>query len=190
MIRTITGTVTDSGSGWVVIEVNGIGYYVACPVTTNVSTRATVTLYTYLAVRETALDLYGFSTDSERAMFSLLLNIPKIGPKSAHQIMGQATPQLLAEAAHKNDAAYLHKLSGIGKKTCENVVQYLNQKLEDLPVSFATTGSATDAVQTDAIDALVALGYDVTSARETILALDTDDASVNTLVTLALKYIK
>jgi Holliday junction DNA helicase RuvA len=190
MIRSVTGTIDTLGENWIVVNVHGIGYLVACPTLQNHFTEnSTVTLHTYLAVRETALDLYGFPEKSELTMFELLLNIPKIGPKSALQILTQATPTLLIEAAQKNDAVYLHKLSGIGKKTAENIVQYLHGKLDKLPNTATTTNELTN-VQTDAIDVLVSLGYDMTTARETILAQTTETATVNSLVTQALKEIK
>lgn len=189
MIRSLRGDVLDSADGWVEVDVHGVGYLVAVPVTTNLpGINEPIHLYTYLAVRETALDLYGFTDKNERLMFEVLLGIPKVGPKSALQILGQATPTLLVEAAEKNDPVYLQKLSGIGKKTCENIVQYLTNKRDTLPIVTTTTADLTNT-QTDAIDALIALGYDTTTARDAILALETTDATVNSLVTQALKQI-
>ena len=86
-------------------------------------------------------------------MFELLMDVPKIGPKSALQVMNQASPTLLVEAISKKDAQYLHKLSGIGKKTCENIVQFLHDKVEgmafasDLQVVSNLTDAQTDAQQ-------------------------------------------
>jgi Holliday junction DNA helicase RuvA len=192
MIRSLTGTIKDIGSNYLVVDVRGVGYLVASPtLTNNYSLDQTVFLNTYLAVRETALDLYGFPQKSELEMFELLLAIPKIGPKSALQIMTQATPTLLAEAAHKNDGLYLHKLSGIGKKTAEKIVEFLNKKLDSLPTSIQIDTSIPDLnqIQTDAIDALVALGYDILTAREVIINMKEENATVNILVTKALKQI-
>lgn len=190
MIRMITGTIEDVGENWLIVNVHGIGYLVACPtLASSFTENTTVTLYTHLAVRETALDLYGFPQKAELEMFELLLSIPKVGPKSALQIMTQASPTLLIEAAQKGDAVYLHKLSGIGKKTAENIVGHLSKKLDKLPSSIATPSENLSAVQTDAIDALVSLGYDLTTARETILDLPSEKATVNSLVTQALKAI-
>jgi Holliday junction DNA helicase RuvA len=191
MIRSLTGTIDALGENSLVVNVHGVGYLVGCPTLQNHFTEgSTVTLHTYLAVRETALDLYGFPEKAELAMFELLLNIPKVGPKSALQILCQATPNLLIEAAQKNDGVYLHKLSGIGKKTAENIVQYLHSKLGSLPAAVSAPIDHLSATQTDAIDVLVSLGYDMTTARETILALSVADSTVNTLVTQALKQIK
>jgi len=190
MIRLIRGTIEEVGENYLVVDVNGLGYQVHCPTTQNsFKENDTVTLHTYLAVRETALDLYGFPEKAELNMFELLLGVPKIGPKSALQIMTQATPALLSEAAQKNDGVYLHKLSGIGKKTAENIVQYLHNKLDKMPQA-STAAEGLNAVQTDAIDALVSLGYDINTARETILGLNEENPTVNSLVTKALKQMQ
>ena len=187
----LTGTIEDIGENTLVVNVAGIGYLVNCPILQNsFALDTTVTLHTYLAVRETALDLYGFPQKTELEMFELLLGIPKIGPKSALQILTQATPTLLIEATQKNDGSYLHKLSGIGKKTAENIVQYLHGKQERFPISVESSSDTLSAIQTDAIDVLVSLGYDTATARETILDLSTTEATVNSLVTKALQQIK
>ncbi len=190
MIRKLTGTIEEIGDNWLVLDVRGVGYLVGCPVLQNqLIEGTTVSLHTHLAVRETALDLYGFPHHTELQMFELLLGVPKIGPKSALQILTQATPALLTEAAQKNDGVYLHKLSGIGKKTAENIVQHLNKKLDSLPETLTSTTASLTTIQTDAIDALVSLGYDTATAREIILDITVENATVNSLVTTALKQI-
>ncbi len=192
MIRTLKGKIEQSGDNWLIINVHDVGFLVSCPViSSQIESGQTVTLHTYLAVRETALALYGFVSQGELSMFELLLGIPKVGPKSALQILCLATPTLLSEAAQKNDAVYLQKLSGIGKKTCENIIQYLQKKLDKLPATNTSPDrSDLNQTQTDAIDALVSLGYDTTESRNTILKMFTKDSTVNSLVTQALKQIK
>lgn len=191
MIRTLTGFVSDIGNGWIIINVHDVGYLVGCPTATgNFILGGTLTLHTYLAVRETALDLYGFSTKTELEVFELLLTVPKIGPKSALQILNQASPSLLVESINKKDGSYLHKLSGVGKKTCENIVQFLHGKTDRLIGPNNATMPTTDDAQSDAIDALISLGYEAVTAREAILQLPSEGATVNSLVTQALKRIK
>jgi Holliday junction DNA helicase RuvA len=191
MIRTLTGNIQEIKDNLIVIGVHDIGYLVRCLSTPQqFNLNQTVTLYTYLAVRETALDLYGFTDPIELKMFELLLGVPKVGPKSALQILNQSTPTLLVEATHKNDSVYLSKLSGIGKKTAENIIQYLHGKIEKLPEIGSTKAENLNQVQTDAIDTLISLGYDTTTARDIILKLSNDESTVNTLVTQALKQIQ
>lgn len=191
MIRLLTGEIAAVTDGYVTIVVNGVGYLVgATTKTTHFKIGENITLHTHLAVRENALDLYGFTTTSELELFELLLNVPKIGPKSALQVLSQASPALLVEAISKKDDAYLHKLSGIGKKTCENIVLALHDKIERL--AFAadfTTSTSMSGEQTDAIDALVSLGYELTTARETIKNLEGEGVSTNELIRQALKQM-
>jgi len=191
MIRTLTGTITRANNQSIILDVRGVGYLVGTPnMDGGLQTDDSVTLHTYLAVRETALTLFGFTSEFELEMFELLLNIPKIGPKSALQILTQATPNLLIEAAQKNDGVYLHKISGIGKKTSENVVQYLHGKVSDFESVPNTPVDNFTQTQTDAIDALVSLGYELSAARETVKHLANKDSTVNSLVTQALKQIQ
>jgi Holliday junction DNA helicase RuvA len=190
MIRLLTGEIASVTDGYVVIVVNGVGYLVGTSTkTTNFKVGENVTLHTHLAVRETALDLYGFLSLSELDLFELLLLVPKIGPKSSLQILNQASPTLLLEAIGKKDAGYLHKLSGIGKKTCENIVQFLHDKVEGMALaSDFVAGGGLSAAQTDAIDALVSLGYDLTTARETVKAIG-EHATPNEIIKQALKQM-
>jgi holliday junction DNA helicase RuvA len=191
MIRLLTGEIVSVTDGYVVVVVNGIGYLVGTSTkVTHYTVGENVTLHTHLAVRENALDLYGFLSMSELDVFELLMLVPKIGPKSALQIMNQASPTLLLEAIGKKDAAYLHKLSGIGKKTCENIVQFLHDKIDGMVFAsdFIVGGGLTDT-QTDAIDALVSLGYDLTTAREAVKNLSDGTATTNDLIKQALKQM-
>lgn len=189
MIRMLTGEIANVAEGYVTIVVGGIGYLVGTSTkTTFYKVGENVTLHTHLAVRETALDLYGFTSPAELEMFELLMDVPKIGPKSALQVMNQASPTLLVDAIGKKDAQYLHKLSGIGKKTCENIVQFLHDKIEGLAFSADyQIGTALTDAQTDAIDALVSLGYDLTTARASVK--DLEGLSANDLIRQALKQM-
>jgi Holliday junction DNA helicase RuvA len=189
MIRQLTGTITHIENNALILNVNGVGYLIYTPTNTTIHTlHAKASIHTYLAVRETALDLYGFTTDVERRLFELLLSVSKIGPKSALAVMCQASPTLLIEQIAANEPAQLHKLSGVGKKTCENIVSHLHEKLGDLATHITPTGPI-DAKQTDAIDALVALGYDAASAREIVQSLNTEENSVNDIITKALQKL-
>ena len=192
MIRSLEGKVSAITDNSIVVVVNGIGYQVF----TNTGRREfipdqTVFVYTYLAVRETALDLYGFTERDELTYFELLLNIPKIGPKSALGILNQADTSLLYSSALENDPDQLHKLSGIGKKTCINIVNYLSGKIDSLPVSSADSPIANTQLsssQIDAIDALITLGYDPKEARSYVTKMDNTD-DTKTLVQAVLKQI-
>ncbi len=193
MIRQITGTAIDVSPTHVVVSVGGVGYliYISTPPSAFLLNHE-VSLWTHLAVRENALDLYGFLTRDELWFFELLLTLPKIGPKSASQIMAAADLELLKKAILENDAGYLSKLSGIGKKTAEKVVTGLQDKVEEMGV-VGMAGVAADESGTqymsDAIDALVSLGYPQSDARRAVQQLPASVTNANEAVRAALKSL-
>jgi Holliday junction DNA helicase RuvA len=150
-----------------------------------------VFFHTYLAVRETALDLYGFLEADELTFFELLLSVPKIGPKSALQVLSLADVSILSTAILQQDPDHLHKMAGIGKKTAINIVTALAGKVDAMSISKDTAisiGTQLSPAQVDAIDALITLGYDPKEARTYIMKLDkTED--VKTLIQAVLKQI-
>lgn len=186
MIRMLRGTVADVAMGQVVLDVQGVGYLVSVRPEDagNARIGSELSLFTYLAVREDALDLYGFSTRDDLAMFELLIDLPKIGPKSALAILSQANIELLKKAIVSDDAAYLSKMSGMGKKTAEKIVQGLKDKFEG-----GTETSLGERGNSDTIDALIALGYSEREAREAVARLDPSLTDTNTRVKEALRSL-
>jgi Holliday junction DNA helicase RuvA len=172
MIAYLSGTVLEKTLDSIVLNVNGVGYLVT--VTGKILQEAEVgneiAISTYLAVRETAMDLYGFSDKSELEMFELLLTISGIGPKSAMGIMSSTTVETLTEGIGSGDAAYLSKMSGIGKKNAEKIILGLKDKIGDLSSAQDSNSSAPQSNNTVAIDALVSLGYSERESRETVQA--------------------
>ena len=177
MIRQLRGTLLESGELEVVIDVGGVGYLVHTPDAAFFAIGGEARLHTHLAVRENALDLYGFAETETLRVFELLLTLPKIGPKSALQILAQADVSLLREAVNKNDAGYLSKLSGIGKKSAEKIVVGLRDKLGTADNDAATSEIPHAA---DTIDALIALGYAPNDARRIFIEVITADPSLST----------
>lgn len=198
MIRCLSGMVVSQDLNWIVIDVNGVGYQVfTSEVGDNFTLNENTTLYTYLSVRETALDLYGFRTEEELEIFELLITLPKIGPKSASQILHQADISLLKKAVFNKDSNYLSKMSGIGKKSAEKIVTGLGELFEKKGLieqnETETSGAGTNQQQTsDTIDALVTLGYSEGDARMAVLEVTkmnpetTDSAD---LLKQALKFL-
>lgn len=191
MIRLLEGIVADESPKGLVVSVGGIGYFVHTTSKIHPQAGGPIRLFTYLAVRETALDLYGFRTQGELDFFELLLTIPKIGPKSALQILDQADVSLLVESINLGDAAHLSKLSGIGKKTAEKIVLDLRDKIE--PFTLATTADTSSAneVYTDAFDTLITLGYNPTAVRQVLDTFSFINAEVTTsqIVKVALQKL-
>ena len=192
MIRQITGTVCDTEPGGVVVNVAGIGYLIHTNLDlTKLAHSAPLTLHTYLAVRETALDLYGFLTRDELDVFEQLLTIPKIGPKSALEILCKADVLLIKTAVANGDPDHLTKLSGITKKTAEKIVVGLKDSWDAAAMIAITTAdtAADDALIRDTIDALIALGYPQADARRAAQQLPTSITSTNEAVKLALQIL-
>lgn len=190
MVRMIRGEVVDIAVNNVVVDVSGVGYLIYVRNSASFTYREEVHLWTHLAVRETALDLYGFVTRDELGVFELLLTLPKIGPKSALQILAQADISLIKQAVAEQDASYLAKLSGIGKKTAEKIVLELKDKFDDVFIAGgATAGAAPTSRAADLVDALISLGYSPTDAREVAREVPADITDTSEAIKIALKRL-
>lgn len=190
MIHQLTGTTTHTSPTHIVLDVQGVGYGISIRSTDEFVIGSTITLHTYLAVRETALDLYGFADRSGKELFELLLSVPKIGPKSAMDVLSKADTRLLLECIHTEDPSRLQKQSGIGKKTCENIVSNLKDKVEpsvEIAGEMSETATKLNSAQTDAIDALVSLGFDPKTARDHVRSKESENLNVSELVSSALQ---
>ncbi|MBI4086700.1 Holliday junction branch migration protein RuvA [Candidatus Kaiserbacteria bacterium] len=186
MIRFIRGEVLDIGTFAVTVDVGGIGYLIHTPSTSGgFAVGEPAAFHTHLAVRENALDLYGFLTTEELDMFLLLIGLPKIGPKSAMLIMSQADVALLRKAALSGDASYLSKISGIGKKSAEKIVMGLREKFgaEDIAL-----GDYSDTDH-DVMDALITLGYSQKESRDALKKMSPELTETNARIKAALKLL-
>ena len=171
MISRITGTIVYFDTKFVVLETNGVGYKVAVSpdIFTKLSKDAPLTLWTYLAVRENALDLYGFLSMSELNFFELLITISGIGPKTAMGILNVASVHSLETAIHTGDTSHLTKISGIGKKVAEKIVMELKDKV--ITASHSPEQEENIKNDSDVLEALKSLGYNPTEARDTLKKL-------------------
>jgi holliday junction DNA helicase RuvA len=166
MIGSVTGEVTAIRTGYAIISAGGVGYKVAATRSTlaALSINSPASLWTHLIVREDVLDLYGFETESEMVFFEMLLSVSGIGPKSALGILDIASIDTLRSAISSGNATYLTSFSGIGKKTAEKIVLELRDKV-------GASAPATDASlrgDEDALEAMRALGYSATEARDAL----------------------
>lgn len=171
MIGHLKGVILHQDLKSIILDVSGVGYKVF----TNTTTLPTqvglpIELWTYLAVRENALDLYGFITQEELHFFELLMTVSGIGPKSAMGILGIATIPNLRHAISSGDVSHLTKVSGIGKKNAEKIVLELKDKLEGLSVDMSHSVSG----DVDALEALKSLGYGEREAREALKKAEGD----------------
>jgi Holliday junction DNA helicase RuvA len=187
MIAKLTGEVIDITPARIVLDVGGVGYLVSVTHGSGYALGTKISMHTYLAVRENALDLYGFSTRDSLTMFEQLIKLPKIGPKTAMQILSQTELEVLKKAIQTNDPTYLSKMSGIGKKSAEKIVAGLKDLFEDS--TFLSTTESPHHIDADVIDALIALGYSQRDAQQAVQKIPEDITDTNTRIKHALKYI-
>lgn len=204
MISYIKGRLENTSEGSIVVETGGIGYMIVVP--TSVIARlpgigSTVTIYTYMAVREDAIVLYGFLELDDEHMFEKLITVNGIGPKGAVGILSVLTPDELRFAILSDDVKTISKAPGIGPKTAGRLVLELKDKV-DLKESFelmsahisgdaaAATGNVSGDVKNEAVQALVVLGYSQSEALKAVSSVvASEDAGVEQILKLALKSL-
>jgi Holliday junction DNA helicase RuvA len=188
MIASIRGKITDIGNRYIVVEAGNIGYkvYVTDDTLHLIQLGKDVFLWTHLAVREDSQDLYGFMSKKERDFFGLLINISGIGPKTALNILSLVPDDALISAAKTGSIAHLVKVSGIGRKTAEKIVMELRDKLDAFESSSSDAGMLSDS---DTIEALKSLGYDIDDAREALKNIDKNISDTGDKVKAALKIL-
>lgn len=187
MIRTLRGTVSNLVPGSLVIDVGGVGYFVRILPDFAPLFEDTITIHTYLAVRENALDLYGFATSAELDMFELLLTIPKVGPKSAMQFLSQARVSVIKRAIITEDPQYLARLSEISTKNAEKIVLALKGKLDEYDYTEDERGEDSGFdIRAEVAEALIALGYTPKDARDVARELSTEITDINVALRIAL----
>ncbi|MBC8609794.1 Holliday junction ATP-dependent DNA helicase RuvA [uncultured Ruminococcus sp.] len=195
MIYSLHGILKVTEPNFVVVDVGGVGYGVKTTLTT-VSTLPPVGeevfLYTYLHVREDAMELYGFYDASELNCYKMLISVNGVGPKAALSILSDHTPEQFALCVASGDAKALTKSAGIGLKTAQRIVLELKDKVSKEQVADGVTGrrAAPAAVATgnaaEAISALVVLGYPQSEAAAVISSLD-PSTSVEDMIKAGLK---
>lgn len=192
MIGFIKGTIEDIEEDRAVVDCNGIGYNIFMPssVLSNISIGATVKIYTYLAVREDAMNLFGFLGKQDLDIFKKLITVSGIGPKGGLSIMSVMTADEVRMAIITGDHKAISKAPGVGVKTAMKVIVELKDKVNLEDVSFVSGAAAPveSNLQKEAVMALVALGY---SEHESALAVKKVDGAlyedVETLIKEALR---
>jgi Holliday junction DNA helicase RuvA len=175
MIGKLTGTLASAGAdGQCIVDVGGVGYAVRVPTLAAPTLAGRVSLYIHTAVRDDAIDLYGFPDEDGLAFFRQLMSVSGIGPKTALSIMSVADVQSLRRAIALGDAAALTKVFGLGKKSAERIVVELRDKfMQDIE---RRGGSAAPQGDGEVIEALVALGYSAAEARAALKGLGEEGA--------------
>ncbi len=192
MIGYIEGEIVHTDErGIVVLTAGGIGYKVFLaeggPRGPTLGDR--IALWTHLAVREDALDLYGFVTRRDLGMFRALLSVSGIGPKSAATILASAGTDTLIHAIRGRDASYLVKTAGVGKKTAEKLVLELRDKPDILPASEDAGATVALGPEHEAIDALEALGYAARDVRDLVQRIAKEEREAEAIIRQALREL-
>ena len=168
MIGLLNGQVSSVYEGRVILNVNGVGYVVNTPNRLEVQLGQELTVYTYLAVREDALTLYGFDSAEDKEVFELLISISGIGPRLGLAILSAYTPAQIQQAISQGNAAAFSAVSGIGKKNAERIILELKNKIDVGQLSGATTPTSQELTS-----ALAALGYSGVEVMQATQNIDT-----------------
>lgn len=168
MIGHLQGTILSKEGSQFIISVMGVGYKVSCPesLALSLSIDDHASVFTYLAVRETALDLYAFETKQELEFFELLITISGIGPKVGLSIINAALPETLYLAIKQEDTSVLTKVSGIGKKNAQKIILELKNKVDKFAGSFENMEQNTQDIEV--FEALEALGFEPRAIQEVL----------------------
>jgi Holliday junction DNA helicase RuvA len=189
MIGYLEGVLVETTERSIILNVGGVGYLVYClPETLLKFARregSTIPLWTYLAVRETALDLYGFESKREKNFFELLLTVSGIGPRSALSVLNVSSVSTLESAIRSNDVAYLTKVSGIGRRTAEKIVIELKDKMGI--ASEGEQGELEDEALV--IEALKSLGYIQGDIREALKLIPKETVGTSNRIKAALRQL-
>ncbi len=195
MIARLTGKLAVKNPDDVILDVGGVGYQVFIPLSTfyELPERGEVlTLQIYTAMRENALELYGFLTIKEKELFKLLLRVSKIGPKLAQNILSGISSEELTTAIVTGDLLKLNEIPGIGKKTAERMVLELKDKVPKAQAADQEATALPGELFDDALSALLNLGYKrVASERAIKRAINEAgrDGNLEDMIRLSLKHL-
>jgi Holliday junction DNA helicase RuvA len=191
MIAMLRGVLERRDEDAVIVDVNGVGYYVhvPAPVLNDLGREGTrVSLYTHLHVRENALSLYGFSTFDQRALFQTLLTVSGIGPKVAMALLSALTPDQVRMAIVEENVSLLTQAPGVGKRTAERVILELKNKIDIGELVPAGKPAPIRLADAEVFAALESLGYSRSEAQAALQHLPDSDLSLEEKIAAALRY--
>lgn len=196
MIYSLNGRLVHKEAGLAVVECGGVGY--ACRTTYSTLSQLTVNkdafLYTYMSVREDAVELFGFATKQELGCFRQLLSVTGVGPKAALAILSDISPEKFAIVVATGDHKAIAKTKGVGPKLSQRIILELKDKISKEQLSSAGADSLADTAAAvggnvgEAIAALTVLGYSQTEAVTAVSKLDSS-LPVEELIKQSLKQM-
>ena len=197
MIYSLRGKLIMAQPGWIVVECSGVGYRCAVSLTTLSmlpNTGSEVFIYTYMNVREDAVDLFGFADERELDAFKLLTSVNGVGPKAGLALLSDFTFDKLALAIASGDSKPLTRTAGIGNKIAQRLVLELKDKLggiaaeNDEVIAKVTEAVANRGNISEAIAALCSLGYGQSETAAALAGCD-ENSSVEELIKFGLKKL-
>jgi len=189
MISSLRGRLAAKNEDHITIEVGGLGFKVYIPTSflrELGSPGHEVTLFTHLHLRENEVSLYGFRSQDELTLFKLLLGVAGIGPRLAMAILSTLSVDEFRLAVAHGDVKLLSEVPGIGKRMAERVILYLKDKISVEPLVPLPAISPEDG---EVVEALTALGYSLSEAREAVSSLADKEMTMEDKVMAALKYL-
>lgn len=190
MIAHVSGVVAEKFNSSLIVDVHGVGYEVAVAALDYDSAllNEPIKLFTHHHIREQSQELFGFSSLAAKKLFELLITVQGVGPKAALAILSLGESETVRNAIANSDVSFITKATGVGKKTAERVAVDLSDKV-GMPIVYNTT--QTGVAQTmnhndEALEALMALGYNLNDATRALEGISTD-LSTAERVTQALK---
>lgn len=197
MIGRLTGVLRIKEPPVLLIDVGGVGYELEAPMTTFYDLPALgeqVTLHTHMVVREDAQLLYGFTKLSQRRLFRDLLRVNGVGPRMALAVLSGMSDQEFADCIFREDITHLTKVPGVGRKTAERLIVEMRDKVKIIREQAASVeaGSAPAVIQdpvSEAVSALVSLGYKSQEASRLVRGVDGKDMSTEQIIRAALRSL-
>lgn len=196
MIYSVKGTLIHLESGFAVVECAGIGYKVNTTTTTQkeLKLNSTVTLFTYMHVREDAMELFGFYSKGELSTFKMLISISGVGPKVALAILSELSSEQIAMCVSSSDYKTLTRASGVGPKLAQRIVLELKDKVKGISVEGVDGVVSKGSVIQDtgniskAVSALAVLGYSAADVTPILSKLD-PSLTVEQMISATLKQM-
>jgi len=189
MLATIRGEVTQIEDNAIIVEVGGAGLraFVPKPLREKLAVGQMVLLHTHLVVREDALSLYGFESVDERRLFTMLLGVDSVGPRTALAVLSTLAIDTVQRAVFNEEADILSTVPGVGKKTAQKIILYLHDRLK--PEDALKAVAAMSEADSEVLAALTSLGYSVVEAQAAIQSIPKDwPEDVEERLRLALQY--
>ncbi|ADF50946.1 Holliday junction ATP-dependent DNA helicase RuvA [Zunongwangia profunda SM-A87] len=193
MIHHLKGKLVEKNPTYVVVDCNGVGYFVHISLNTfsKIKDEEQIAIFTHLQVKEDSHTLFGFQEKSEREIFRLLISVSGIGASTARTMLSSLDPTQIRDAIASGDVATIQSIKGIGAKTAQRVILDLKDKIVKIFGIDEVFVEQSNTIKEEALSALETLGYARKQADKVLnkLIKEIEDPTVETLIKLALKNL-